>query len=225
MSGIGVAITLFAVCIFSIGRIMTGFSHILGILEPWVHEYGAVAIFLILTIESFGVPLPGESLLIVAAILAGRGEISFPALLISAWIGAVTGDNIGYLIGRKLGHKALLRFGGMVGLTADRLRKMEAIFVRYGALTVAFARFFNILRQLNGVVAGSLEMDWRRFLVFNSLGGALWVVVWTIAGFYLGKHGADIAAVVHKLGLFGVIFVLVALLMVLIYMFLLRKPL
>jgi membrane protein DedA with SNARE-associated domain len=105
--------------------------------------------------------------------LAGRGEISFPALLISAWIGAVTGDNIGYLIGRKLGHKALLRFGGMVGLTADRLRKMEAIFVRYGALTVAFARFFNILRQLNGVVAGSLEMDWRRFLVFNSLGGAL----------------------------------------------------
>jgi len=68
-------------------------------------------------------------------------------------------------------------------------------------------------------------MDWRRFLVFNSLGGALWVVVWTIAGFYLGKHGADIAAVVHKLGLFGVIFVLVALLIVLIYMFLLRKPL
>ncbi|HEY5505479.1 MAG TPA: DedA family protein, partial [Sedimentisphaerales bacterium] len=211
--------------IFSIGRIMTEFSHILGLLEPWVHEYGAVAIFLILTLESFGVPLPGESLLIVAAILAGRGEISFPALLVSAWIGAVTGDNIGYLIGRKLGHKALLRFGGMVGLTADRLRKMEAIFVRYGALTVAFARFFNILRQLNGVVAGSLEMDWRRFLVFNALGGAFWVVVWTIAGFYLGKHGADIAAVVHKLGLFGVIFVSVALLIVLIYMFLLRKPL
>jgi membrane protein DedA with SNARE-associated domain len=125
----------------------------------------------------------------------------------------------------KLGHKALLRFGGMVGLKADRLQKMEAIFARYGALTVAFARFFNILRQLNGVVAGSLEMDWRRFLVFNSLGGALWVVVWTIAGFYLGKHGADIAAVVHKLGLFGVIFVSVALIIVLIYMFLLRKPL
>jgi membrane protein DedA with SNARE-associated domain len=201
---------------------MAEFYHILGMLEPWVHEYGAVAIFLILTLESFGAPLPGESLLIVAAILAGRGELSFPALLFSAWAGAVSGDNIGYLIGRKLGHKALLRFGGMVGLTADRLRKMEAIFVRYGALTVAFARFFNILRQLNGVVAGSLEMDWRRFLVFNALGGALWVIVWTMAGFYFGKHGADIAAVVHKLGLFGVIFVLITLTAVLICVFVYR---
>jgi membrane protein DedA with SNARE-associated domain len=199
---------------------MSEFSHILGTLEPWVHEYGAGAIFLILTLESFGAPLPGESLLIVAAILAGRGEISFPALLFSAWAGAVTGDNIGYLIGRMLGHKLLLRFGGMVGLKSERLRKVEAIFARYGAVTVSFARFFAILRQLNGVVAGSLEMDWRRFLLFNALGGALWVVVWTIAGFYLGKHGSDIAVIVHKLGLFGTILVvLVVLVRILSYAF------
>jgi membrane protein DedA with SNARE-associated domain len=201
---------------------MTEFHHVLGSLEPWVHEYGAVAIFLILTLESFGAPLPGESLLIVAAILAGRGEISFPALLFSAWAGAVTGDNIGYLIGRRLGRKLLLRFGGMVGLKTDRLRKMEAIFTRYGVLIVAFARFFNILRQLNGVVAGSLEMNWRRFLVFNALGGALWVVVWTTAGFYLGKHGADIATIVRKLGFFGAIFILIALTAVLICLFVYR---
>jgi membrane protein DedA with SNARE-associated domain len=195
---------------------MTEFSQVLGTLEPWVHEYGAVAIFLILTLESFGAPLPGESLLIVAAILAGRGELSFPALLFSAWAGAVTGDNIGYLIGRKLGHNLLLRFGGMVGLKSDHLRKVEAIFARYGPLTVGFARFFSVLRQLNGVVAGSLEMDWRLFLVFNALGGALWVIVWTMAGFYLGKHESDIAAVVHKLGLFGATFVLITLTAVLI---------
>jgi membrane protein DedA with SNARE-associated domain len=78
------------------------------------------------------------------------------------------------------------------------------------------------LRQLNGVVAGSLEMDWRRFLVFNALGGALWVVVWTTAGFYLGKHGADIAAIVRKLGFFGAIFVLIALTAVLICLFVYR---
>jgi membrane protein DedA with SNARE-associated domain len=201
---------------------MTEFHHILGNLEPWVHEYGAAAIFLILILESFGAPLPGESLLIVAAILAGRGELSFPALLFSAWAGAVTGDNIGYLIGRRLGHKLLLRIGGMVGLKSDRLRKVEAIFARYGPLTVCFARFFSVLRQLNGVVAGSLEMDWRRFLVFNALGGALWVIVWTMAGFYLGKHGSDIAAVVHKLGLFGAIFVLITLTAILIFLFVYR---
>jgi membrane protein DedA with SNARE-associated domain len=201
---------------------MTEFHHILGNLEPWVHEYGAAAIFLILILESFGAPLPGESLLIVATILAGRGELSFPALLFSAWAGAVTGDNIGYLIGRRLGHKLLLRIGGMVGLKSDRLRKVEAIFARYGPLTVCFARFFSVLRQLNGVVAGSLEMDWRRFLVFNALGGALWVIVWTMAGFYLGKHGSDIAAVVHKLGLFGAIFVLITLTAILIFLFVYR---
>ena len=198
---------------------MTEFHHVLGSLEPWVHEYGAVVIFLILTLESFGVPLPGESLLIVAAILAGRGEISFPALLSSAWAGAVAGDNIGYLIGRRLGHKLILRFGGMVGLKSDRLRKVEVIFARYGAVAVGFARFFNILRQLNGVVAGSLEMDWRRFLVFNALGGALWVIVWTMAGFYLGKHGADIAVIAHKLGVAGTILILTVLIAILIYIF------
>ena len=204
---------------------MTEFSHVIGILEPWVHEYGAVAIFLILTLESFGAPLPGESLLIVAAVLAGRGELSFPTLIFSAWAGAVTGDNIGYLIGRRLGNKLLWRLGGMVGLKADRLQKTETIFARYGALTVAFARFFNVLRQLNGVVAGSLEMDWRQFLMFNALGGGLWVIVWPMTGFYVGKHGSDIAAVVHNLGVFGAIFVSIALVIVLVCIFLHRKRL
>ncbi len=98
----------------------------------------------------------------------------------------------------------------------------EAIFARYGPLTVGFARFFSVLRQLNGVVAGSLEMDWRRFLVFNALGGALWVIVWTMAGFYLGKHGSEFAAVIHKLGLFGAIFVLITLTAFLIWLFVYR---
>ena len=84
-------------------------------------------------------------------------------------------------------------------------------------MAVGFARFFNILRQLNGVVAGSLEMDWRRFLVFNALGGALWVIVWTMAGFYLGKHGADIAVIAHKLGVSGTILILTVLIAILIY--------
>ena len=151
---------------------MTEFSHFLGGLEPSIHEFGSVAIFIILMLESFGLPLPGESLLIMAAILAGRGEISFSALLLSAWGGAVAGDNIGYLIGRILGHKLLQRYGRKMGLKPDRLRQAEAIFARYGPIAVGFARFFNILRQLNGVVAGALEMHWLRFLVFNALGGA-----------------------------------------------------
>ena len=172
---------------------MTEFWHELGTLEPWIYQYGVAAVFMILTLELLGIPLPGESLLIVAASLAGRGDISIVSLLLSAWAGAVLGDNIGYIVGRMLGRNLLLRYGEKIGLNTKRLRRMEAIFARYGSLTVGVARFFNVLRQLNGVVAGTLKMDWRKFLLFNALGGALWVSVWTMAGLYLSLHGVDIA--------------------------------
>jgi hypothetical protein len=97
------------------------FDHIFITLKPWIREYGVAAVFVILTFESFGVPLPGESLLIVAAILAAHGDISFPSLFISAWAGAVIGDNIGYLIGWKFGHKLVWQLGGKIGLSAERL--------------------------------------------------------------------------------------------------------
>jgi membrane protein DedA with SNARE-associated domain len=192
-------------------------EHVLGTLEPWIHHYGEAAVFVILLLESLGVPLPGESLLIFTAILAGRGDMSFPALLVSAWAGAVTGDNLGYLIGRMLGHRIISRYGGKIGLTAQRLRRVEAVFARYGPVTVAFARFVNVLRQLNGVVAGTMEMDWWQFLAFNALGGALWVLAWTMAGFYLGRHGEHIAALVHRAGLLGVAAAAIVLMLVLAY--------
>ena len=82
---------------------MAEFGHELAALAPWIHHYGVTAVFVILTLESLGVPLPGESLLVVASMLARRGEISLPGLILSAWAGAVLGDNIGYLGGRVLG--------------------------------------------------------------------------------------------------------------------------
>lgn len=189
---------------------MTEFNHILGTMAPWIQSYGSAAVFVILTFESLGMPLPGESLLVVAAILAGRGEISFPALLLSAWGGAVIGDNIGYLIGRTLGRTLLRRYGRKVGIKPESLQKVEAVFARYGAVAVGFARFINILRQLNGVVAGALEMPWSKFLFFNTLGGAAWVAAWTTAGFYLGTHGAEFEELVQKLGIYSVVIAVAA---------------
>jgi membrane protein DedA with SNARE-associated domain len=198
---------------------MVDFRHELGALEPWIHDYGVVAVFVILTLESLGIPLPGESLLIVAAILAGRGDISFPGLLVAAWAGSVLGDNIGYLIGRMLGRRLVLRYGAKIGLTPERLRRVEAVFAQYGPVTVAFARFVNLLRQLNGVVAGTVNMEWRRFMAFNALGGALWVLAWTMAGFYLSRHGARIDELLHKLGYLGALFAAIALVLILTYFF------
>jgi membrane protein DedA with SNARE-associated domain len=194
-------------------------EHLLGNLEPFVREYGAAAVMVILTFESLGLPLPGESLLILASVLAGRGELSLPLLMLAAWAGAVMGDNIGYLIGRRLGRILIIRYGTKIGITADRLTQVEAVFGRYGSVTVAFARFVNVLRQLNGVVAGMLKMDWRRFLFFNALGGALWVSAWTLTGFYLGAHVSDIKEVAHDLERAGAILGLGVLIAALVFGF------
>jgi membrane protein DedA with SNARE-associated domain len=188
-------------------------------LEPLIRDYGVVVVTIVLTFESFGAPLPGESLLIVASVLAGRGDVSFPWLLLCSWLGAVLGDNIGYIIGRVLGRSVVLRHGKKIGLDADRLKKIEDVFARFGPITVAFARFVNILRQLNGIVAGTLRMDWRRFLIFNALGGALWVLVWGFAGFYLGKHLSNITTFARDLGMVGAIVVAAILLLALLYAF------
>jgi membrane protein DedA with SNARE-associated domain len=198
---------------------MVEIEHLFGDLEPFVHEYGATAVLVILTFESLGAPLPGESLLIFASVLAGRGELSLPPLLLSAWSGAVFGDNIGYLIGRRVGRTVVLRYGAKIGINADRLNRVEPFFARYGPVTVAFARFVNILRQLNGIVAGMLKMDWRCFLIFNALGGALWVSVWTLAGFYLGTHVSDIRVIGRDLEQAGAILGVGGLIVAFVYMF------
>ena len=188
-------------------------------LEPFIRDYGVVVVTIVLTLESFGAPLPGESLLIMASVLAGRGHISFPLLLLCSWLGAVLGDNIGYIIGRVLGRGVVLRHGKKIGLDADILKKIEDVFARFGPITVAFARFVNILRQLNGIAAGILRMDWRRFLIFNALGGALWVLVWGFAGFYLGEHLSNIMTFARDLGMLGALVVAVILLFVVLYAF------
>ena len=173
-----------------IGQLVAG-------LESFVRHYGAFAVMPILAIEAIGAPVPGESLLIFASILAGRGEMSLPALLISAWVGSVIGDNLGFLIGRKLGRATVLRYGAKVGLTNERFSGIEKKYTRYGSATVLFARFFSILRQLNGIVAGMLGMPWWRFALFDAVGAVLWVSVWVFLPAYFIEHLAFIDTLVH----------------------------
>ena len=182
---------------------MEELGQLVADLEHFIRDYGVVAVMVILAFEALGAPLPGETLLIFASVLAGRGEMSLPALLIFAWAGSVMGDNVGYLIGRSLGRAALARYGAKVGLTAARYIAVEEVFARYGAATVAFARFVNVLRQLNGIVAGTLGMNWWRFLLFNALGGALWVATWVLGAYYLGEYASSIARLPGHVGVVG----------------------
>ena len=175
-------------------------EHSAGLIEGFEHivrEYGVVAVAVILALEALGAPVPGETLLIFGAVLSARGDMSLPGLLVFAWIGSVIGDNVGYLIGRTLGRGLVLRYGAKVGLDDARFSRIEGVFLRYGAPTVAFARFFALLRQLNGIMAGILGMPWWRFLLFNALGAALWVATWVFAASYLTEHFSFIAGLAH----------------------------
>jgi membrane protein DedA with SNARE-associated domain len=191
-----------------IGQLVAG-------LESFVRHYGAFAIMPILAIEAVGAPVPGESLLIFASVLAGRGEMSLPSLLIFAWVGSVLGDNLGYLIGRKLGRGTILRYGAKVGLTDERFNGIERVYVRYGPATVLFARFFSILRQLNGIVAGMLGMSWWRFVLLDAVGSALWVTVWVFAPAYFSEHLTFIVGLAHHTKVVASFLVVVGLTLVL----------
>lgn len=166
-------------------------------LEGFVRHYGAFAVMSILAIEAVGAPVPGESLLIFASVLAGRGEMSLSALLASAWVGSVIGDNLGYLIGRKFGRGTVLRHGAKIGLPEERFSGIESTYIRYGYAAVLFARFFSILRQLNGILAGVLGMPWWRFALIDSIGAALWVMVWVFAPAYFSEHLTVIIGLAH----------------------------
>ena len=155
--------------------------------ESFVGEYGVVALFLTLFFETLGAPLPGESALILASGAAAAGKLDIRAVVLAAWLGSILGDNAAYLIGRKLGRPAVLRYGGRVGVTEGAYAKAEAITHRYGPLMVVAARFVVILRQLNGLVAGTTGMPWLHFLAANLVGAALWVGLWATLAYKFGQ--------------------------------------
>lgn len=161
---------------------------ILASLAPVLDHYGYVAVGGFILVEDFGIPLPGETILIAAAVYAGSGRLSVLAVGLVALVAAIIGDNIGYAIGYFGGRALVLRFGKYVHLTSERLDKAEGFFDRYGGAVVAGARFVEGLRQANGIVAGTIRMHWLKFLAFNALGAALWVTVWVSIGYLAGSH-------------------------------------
>jgi membrane protein DedA with SNARE-associated domain len=134
-------------------------------------------------------------------VLASQGALHIVPLMAVAWIAAVLGDNIGYAIGRFGGRQLVLRFGRHLGITDERLDRVESFFARYGGAVVLFARFFVVLRQLNGIVAGTLGMGWWRFAAFNGAGAALWVALWTLGVYALGRDFGHLLPWIHGMGL------------------------
>ena len=156
-------------------------------LDHLLHEYGYLTMFLGIMLEAIGVPLPGESLMIAAAIFAAtRHEMNIFVLVFVAAVGAISGDQIGYGIGRWVGYPALHRFGCRMGVTPERIELWHYLFHRYGGRIVFFARFVALLRTFAALLAGANKMDWRTFLIWNSLGGIAWTSLYGFGAYLLG---------------------------------------
>ncbi|WP_131747815.1 DedA family protein [Frankia sp. Cppng1_Ct_nod] len=161
---------------------------VFGSLAPVLNDYGYFALGGIVLLEDFGIPVPGETILIAASIYAGAHHLNITAVVVIAFVAAVIGDNIGYAIGRFGGRQLALRAGRYVLLTDKRLARAEHWFDRHGGKIVTVARFIEGLRQLNGIIAGIVMMPWRRFIAFNALGAALWVGVFSALGYLAGNR-------------------------------------
>lgn len=176
----------------ALGGGMTGPpQHLPGVLhtlEPTLNHYGYLAVAGFVLLEDFGVPVPGETILIVGAIYAGTGRLSVWLVGFLAFLAAVVGDNIGFAIGHFGGRPLIERYGRYILLTRERIEKATSWFERHGGKIVVIARFVEGLRQANGIIAGITGMHWLRFLGFNALGAALWVGLWTTVGYFSGNN-------------------------------------
>ena len=187
-----------------------------------LNHYGLWAVLLFVLIEDFGIPVPGETILIAASVYAGTGRLNVVAVAAVGFIAAVTGDNIGFAIGHFGGRALALRWGRYVFLTEERLDKAASFFDRHGAWIITVARFVEGLRQANGIVAGITGMRWLRFLVFNALGAALWVGTWVSVGYLAGSHIGTIYRYITRYSYYALI-ALGVILVVLIARHLLRR--
>ena len=179
----------------------------LNALSSPLQHFGVWAIAFLIMVEDFGIPVPGETILIAGAVYAGAGRLNVVLVGVAAFIAAILGDNIGFAIGHFGGRALALRWGKYVFLTEERLDKAERFFDRRGAIVITFARFIEGLRQANGIIAGITGMHWLRFLIFNAIGAALWVGTWVSLGYFAGNH---ITTIYHYINLYSY-YVLIAL--------------
>jgi membrane protein DedA with SNARE-associated domain len=162
---------------------------VLTAVAPIINHYGYWAVGGLITLEDFGVPVPGETTLIAAAFFAGaEGRLNIFLVVLIAFIAAVIGDNIGFAIGEYGGHPLVEKFGRYIFLTPARINRATDFFNKHGGKVVAAARFIEGLRQANGLIAGISDMRWPKFITFNAIGAALWVGVWSSVGYFGGSH-------------------------------------
>jgi membrane protein DedA with SNARE-associated domain len=181
-----------------------------------IASYGYWAVFLLVAIESLGIPLPGETALITAGIYAGHTHRLSPWLIfLVAAAGAIIGDNIGYWIGDKGGYRLALRYGPKVRLDERKLKIARYLFDTHGGKVVFFGRFVSVLRTYAAFLAGTSKMRWRWFAVANAAGGIVWAGIYTLAAYLAGTTLQQVSGTINWI-LIGVAVVAIVAVVILI---------
>ncbi len=163
-------------------------------MKELIHQYGAWIVFALVFLESTGLPLPGEAILVSAAIFAGTTqELSIVLVLFAAIVGAILGSIIGFWIGDRYGYPLLLRYGSYIGLTETRIKIAQYLFRRQGIIVVLIARFVAVMRSVVGFIAGANRMPFTNFMIANSAGAAGWALFYGLGAYYLGKGVEEFA--------------------------------
>jgi membrane protein DedA with SNARE-associated domain len=185
-------------------------QSIFEMLRNAVVQYGYWAVGAALLLENAGIPVPGETILLLASFLAySEHDLRLPWIIVVATIAATVGDNLGFALGYYGGRPLLLRYQTIFRIKNATISRGEELFAKYGSVTVFFARFVFGMRIIAGPMAGVLRMSWRKFLVFNFLGAVVWVSVISSAGYLFGRHWDRLEEGLKEFNVVAVIIVLV----------------
>ena len=186
----------------------------LDTLQELAHLYGYWAVFLGITLENTGIPLPGETIVIVGGFLAGSGELNYWLVLASAIAGAVLGDNFGYWVGRVGGWQLLVKIGSIFRIQEQQLEQAKDRYSKNAAQAVFLGRFITILRIFAGPLAGITQMPYKQFLLCNFGGAAIWSTTIVSLAYFLGRVVTleQIVGGITQLGIVALVVVIVLLL-------------
>lgn len=169
-------------------------------IKPLIAQHGYLAVFCIVMLESVGVPIPGETALVLAAIFAGAtGLLDIKLVIALAAAGAILGGNIGFWAGRRFGLPLLLTHGGKVGFSDERIKLGQYLFDHYGAKIVFFGQFVAILRIFAALLAGVNRYSWGQFMFFNATGGVIWAAIFGVGGYAFGDAVERVAGPLGKI--------------------------
>jgi membrane-associated protein len=175
-------------------------QHIFEVLRGYLASYGYWAVAVTLLLENAGLPVPGETILLLASFVAfSERSLHLPTIILVATCAAVIGDNLGYWIGQRGGRRLIDRYQHTI--RSNAIARGERLFARYGPMTIFFARFIAGLRIIAGPLAGVLGMNWPKFALWNFLGAIVWVSVISSIGYFLGSNWETLVRVVKHLHL------------------------